>query len=283
MDFEELPISEQLPYTTVRIECVTKDNFQSTGTGFLYNFTSERRKSKNGYVPCIVTNKHVFKNSKKGCIYLTEKNSDETPSISRFKKIEIDNFERRWFKHPNEQIDLAILPLYSFLPHFPKDKVPFFYRALSDQLIPSDSIIDSLSSIEEIITIGYPNGLWDSANNRPIVRKGTTATDVKLNYNGKEEFLIDAACFPGSSGSPVFVVKSESHFGQFGNFEYNNVRVHFLGILYSGPQISISGEIDFQPIPTSPLPKVVSKIMMNLGNVIKSSQMSGFYQIIEKF
>ncbi len=43
--------------------------------------------------------------------------------------------------------------------------------------------------------IGYPNGIWDEANNMPIIRRGITATHPNFNYNGKPEFMIDAACF----------------------------------------------------------------------------------------
>ena len=49
--------------------------------------------------------------------------------------------------------------------------------------------------------------LIDEVNNKPVVRKGITATDIRLDYNGRKEFLIDAACFHGSSGSPVFLRK----------------------------------------------------------------------------
>jgi len=54
--------------------------------------------------------------------------------------------------------------------------------------------------------VGYPIGLWDEKNNYPIFRKGITATHPANDYNGKSEFMIDAACFPGSSGSPVYII-----------------------------------------------------------------------------
>jgi hypothetical protein len=47
--------------------------------------------------------------------------------------------------------------------------------------------------------VGYPNGLWDTANNFPLIRRGVTATHIKNNYNGKSEFVIDIACYGGSS------------------------------------------------------------------------------------
>lgn len=42
-------------------------------------------------------------------------------------------------------------------------------------------------------------------------RRGITATNINFDYNGKKEFVIDAACFPGSSGFPVFIWKVVIH------------------------------------------------------------------------
>ena len=53
--------------------------------------------------------------------------------------------------------------------------------------------------------IGYPDGIWDSVNNLPVIRKGITATHPHISWNGKTEFLTDIASFPGSSGSPYFL------------------------------------------------------------------------------
>jgi len=59
--------------------------------------------------------------------------------------------------------------------------------------------------------VGYPVGIWDSANNMPVIRRGITATHPGKDYEGKSEFMIDAACFPGSSGSPVFLFNLGSY------------------------------------------------------------------------
>ena len=53
-------------------------------------------------------------------------------------------------------------------------------------MIPAQADLESLDAIEEIVMIGYPNGLWDSVNNMPIARRGITATPVYLNYEGKK-------------------------------------------------------------------------------------------------
>ena len=54
--------------------------------------------------------------------------------------------------------------------------------------------------------VGYPIGLYDKINNLPIFRKGYTACHPSIDFNRKGIGLIDMACFPGSSGSPIYVL-----------------------------------------------------------------------------
>jgi S1-C subfamily serine protease len=63
--------------------------------------------------------------------------------------------------------------------------------------------IETLGAIEPIVILGHPLGLVDEETGRPIARTGITATDPKLPFRGRPEFLVDAPCYPGSSGSPV--------------------------------------------------------------------------------
>ena len=63
--------------------------------------------------------------------------------------------------------------------------------------------VDALAAIEPILVVGHPLGIADTETGRPIARSGITATDPKLPFCGRPEFLVDAPCYPGSSGSPV--------------------------------------------------------------------------------
>lgn len=56
-----LTITEQLMYSTIRIECDLGGAI-STGTGFLFRFLEENDK----FIPAIVTNKHVVKGAVNG-------------------------------------------------------------------------------------------------------------------------------------------------------------------------------------------------------------------------
>ena len=144
-----------------------------------------------------------------------------------------------------------------------------FFIPLETSLIPNAEQIDDLLGIEEIIMIGYPNGLWDETHNKPIIRKGITASHPKFNYNGKKEFLIDAACFPGSSGSPVFILCEGAFTTKSGGL-YGGTKFFLLGTLYAGPQHTVTGQIVVTPI--NNLPTIYTSIPNNLGFVIKSER-----------
>lgn len=88
--------------------------------------------------------------------------------------------------------------------------------------------------------IAYSNGIWDLVNNKPIIRKGVTATHTKFDYNGKMEFMVDTACFPGSSGSLAKLLNLGNYCTKDGSIIMRN-RVKFLGVMYAGPQHIASG------------------------------------------
>lgn len=259
---QDLSLSERVCYSTLRIEATIPPSSLSTGTGFLFNFKVDDNTS----IPCLVTNKHVIDGSTKASIVIscTSPNgavSHETVHVGT------DN----WISHPDGKTDLCVLPIqpiFAFL--MAQGKTPFV-APLDESLVPFQSQLDDLSSIEEIIMIGYPDGIWDEFNNQPIVRRGITATHPKNNFNGAPLFLIDAACFPGSSGSPVLIFNQGGFVDKSGNLNWGSGRIMLLGVLFAGPQHNAEGMITF-----ANMPKTNTKIPNNLGYVIKSSKLLDF-------
>ena len=92
--------------------------------------------------------------------------------------------------------------------------------------------------------------------------------------------MIDAACFPGSSGSPVFLANIGSYLDGEGGICMGN-RIAFLGTLYAGPQQTVTGEIKIIEIPTVNTPIPITAIPINLGLVISASKTLDFEPIMK--
>jgi len=85
----KLSESEQLTYSTARIECEAI-NGVLTGTGFFYRFLDQ----EDTHVPAFVTNKHVVKGAKRGKFHLTLRSPDGGPLPGKHVRIVLDDFEK---------------------------------------------------------------------------------------------------------------------------------------------------------------------------------------------
>jgi hypothetical protein len=106
-------------------------------------------------------------------------------------------------------------------------------------------------------------------------RRGVTASHpaVDFDVDGVPTTVIDAACFPGSSGSPVIL----HNFGNYADRKGNTVigsRTMFLGVLFSGPVIQTDGKIVIRNIPTADVPVAQLSLMMNLGYIVKAKELA---------
>lgn len=259
---------EQLVHSVVRIETVLADGRISTGTGFYMNLLQEGESS----VPVIVTNKHVIAGAQVGKFHVTTANEDGSPNLGNHKLFQIGNFEQQCLPHPDANVDLAIFPIGPLLNEVQQSGRRLFYVALPTELIPTDDVRGELSSMEDIVMMGYPNGIWDATNNLPVIRKGITATHTNISWNGKTEFLTDIASFPGSSGSPVFLVNIGGYMDNRGNMNMGGHRIMLLGIHYAGAMHTATGEIQIVTAPTSNVPMPITQIPNNIGVAINSKR-----------
>jgi len=264
-------------HTTVRLECDLGGGRISTGTGFFFSF----RINDETHIPLIVTNKHVIEGSKVGAFVVTRRAADGSPVIGSHETIRLDNFESLWIKHPENDVDLAVFPLAPLLREAEAQNIQLFILPLEEAMIPNDEVTSSLCDIEDITMIGYPNGIWDMKNNMPIVRRGITATNPKLDYNGLPLIVIDCACFPGSSGSPVLIFNQGGFSNSMGGFNIG-LRLILLGVLFAGPQHTAEGEVKTIDIPLTQLTISLSHIPNNLGFVVKARKLLDFRSILEK-
>ncbi len=263
-------------HTTVRLECILDGNRRSTGTGFFFSFKID----DNTHVPLIVTNKHVISRSKAGTFVLTKSTENGEPILGTTERVVLDNFESLWTKHPDENVDLAVFPLAPLYRQAEAKGIKFFAPPMGEDLLPTQEKMANLSGLENITMIGYPNGIWDEKNNMPIVRRGITATNPKNDYNGLPLFVIDCACFPGSSGSPVLIFDQGGFFDAQGIIHMAEWRVILLGVLFAGPQHVAEGEVQTIDVPLAQIPISLSKIPNNLGFVVKAQKIADFKTLL---
>lgn len=266
-----LTSAEKLAHATVRIECDLAGGGVGTGTGFFYSLDQVGDRHR----PVIVTNRHVVAGAIRGRFLLTLQDTAGGPLVGQHRAHQITDFESCWTGHPDPDVDLCVMPIAPLLHEAQKTGAGFFFAALDQSLIPSVQEVDNMVGLENITMVGYPNGLWDRVNNLPIFRRGVLATDYRRDWNGRKEFLIDAACFPGSSGSPVLLFDEGSYRTREGSF-FGQSRVKLLGVLYAGPQHTVEGEIQVVTVPTQQRAISVAGIPNNLGIIIKAEQLRAF-------
>lgn len=265
-----ISISERMMFNTVRL--VASD--RSSGTGYFYNFVID-----NKIVPVIITNKHVvnYNSNETMTFYLHLRNGENESNESYQVTLTLN-----WIFHSKKDLCFCFVnPVFEFVKKQTGKDV--FYIAIDETILPSQKMLEELSALEELVMVGYPIGLWDKNNNFPIFRKGYTASHPAIDFNESGIGLVDMACFPGSSGSPIYILNEGGYKDKVGNLNWGQSRIIFIGTLFSGPIYDATGKLVVTDIPTSN--QVVEShtgIMVNLGYYIKSSEILEFKNIIKE-
>jgi Trypsin-like peptidase domain len=260
--------AEQLLFTTLRLETTLLAGGTGVGTAFLFALpTSE------GVVQAIVTNKHVVDGAGSATLTFTLATPENQPDLQRRFQLKIPRVDGLFVGHTDPDVDIAAAPFAPLLHELTSRNASPFLRQISEDLMPTPEQEQSLDAIDDILFVGYPNGIWDSTNNLPIVRRGTTATPVTVDFMGRPQFLIDASVFPGSSGSPVFLYNTGMYSQKGGETVVGN-RLFFLGLVSSVFYRRAEGEIEVRPAPTVGNQVAVTQEMIDLGVVVKARVVS---------
>lgn len=262
-----ISISEQLLYSTIKIEALNG----SKGTGFFYELKFDEKT-----VTIIVTNKHVLNNDMNTNVtFSLHLGNEDGPTNESVKVI----YRNGWIKHNKHDLCFCFS-----VPIFEQIKKQYgkvvFYKAVEESMIYNDEDLSKLCAVEDVLMIGYPIGLSDAKNNFPLFRKGITATHPAIRFNNQDIGVVDIACFPGSSGSPILILNEGMYYDKNGTVNIGS-RAIFLGVLYGGPVHDEEGRIVIKDIPTSQVSSVFTSQMINLGYYIQSQQLLEFRQTIK--
>ncbi len=269
----KMNLSELITYSTVLIKCQYNDGTSGSGMGFIINLCENK---ENGTcIPVLITNNHVVENSVKTVFDFCSADAAGNPIDTEPFSIVYEGND--WIHHPDKDVDLRCLLLAKVLKRLDENQIKIFYVPLTTELIPDETVLSNLSAMEEVVMVGYPIGLSDMYNHKPIIRKGITSSHPKRNYQGKKETLLDITCYSGSSGSPIFILNQGSYATTNGMVVGN--RIYLIGVLYGGYEFSSAGALQYVNLPNVPVP--VTHIPINLGVMIKAERIFEFENLFK--
>ena len=253
-------------FSVVRIES-KKDGKGNPATGFIVS----KKINESSYMPLIITNKHVIEEADE-VIFSFIKSENQKPVLGKEVKFRLTNPKSFFYDHPDSAVDLTALPFAPILNKLKElNEIPFYIPIPNTPIIATKEDLSNFDAIEDIIFVGYPDGIYDKVNLTPVVRKGITATPISLLFNGESTFLIDSMIFTGSSGSPVFIYNKGIFSDHKGNLSLGSHRLVLVGII-SG---FFNSEEYIQKMDIS------IHTPLNLGEVVRSDKIKELIELID--
>ena len=193
-------ISAQLIQATVQVEQQLPDGSHIIGTGFLVNDPGADGKPRT----VLVTANHVlnrmtgteahigyrFQGKDGGWRY------DPRPVVIRTKTSEL------WTHNPKRDVAAIVVKAPA---EFAKSAIPLDWLAGGDTFAKYD-----IGPGDEMMVLGYPQGLSADSAGFPILRSGRVASPIDA-PSASPTFLLDFRVFPGNSGGPVFISQVDRH------------------------------------------------------------------------
>lgn len=246
-------------------------------TGFWYSTVIDNKQ-----VFGLISAKHCFDNYSKAVLklcrmdYLTGLPIDQLACDILLSTEDLDN---NLIKDDKEDLCFIILQIDN-VPTTNLIKPPFLIP-ITDEILLDIDTADDFMLAQDVIMIGYPQGIYDDINNKPVLRKGITSSPIKLDFKGQPQFLLDISCHHGSSGSPVFIADKGVY------LEKNSIlpgpRLLFVGIFVGGwEEVTDSGTIVEANI-DGVQSKIEIKIPNNLGFVLKPICINNLKSIIRLY
>jgi S1-C subfamily serine protease len=195
-----MDLASHLMAATVEVEQQLPDGRHMIGTGFLIDDPAPDGRPRT----VLVTAAHVLNKMPGAEAHLGYRiqgkdgawRYDPKPVTIRAAK-----GEPLWTRDPER--DVAALEIKA-PPEFAKAAIPLAWLADAETFERA-----AIGPGDEMLVLGYPQGLSADAAGFPILRSGRIASPVEASHVSPT-FLLDFRVFPGNSGGPVFVAPSRT-------------------------------------------------------------------------
>ncbi len=272
-----LTLTKQISLTTTFIinHNFSRSGRNKTGTGFFFNFKIGEKT-----FPAIITNKHVVAGP--DSISFEIKTGDQRNYHSlRSKRIKLDrNFiNQRIINHPTKEVDLCAIFIGDInIENITGTLCNVFFD--ESNIIP-ESVIPNIEALSSIFMAGHPNSFVDSKHGLPVIRSGSIASPMSVDWNSEPIFVTDLETVGGSSGSPVYL--HDESYSDGTSFVFGT-RFFLAGIAYAVNTTVINGETE--PIIINGAHRglrTYSRSPNGLGLCVKAREILKIKLILEEF
>ena len=160
--------NEQILFSTLRIQPTDyQNNPISVGTGFFVR--GKLNRSGDESLVLLVSNKHVFEQSKSFVVNFHRKSQYGKPELGSIYRYSVSDYGKAYYPHPDAEVDLACVNFSTAVSNLHSD---IYYR-----LIELDFFLkfteEYLDTEQRIYYVGYPDGRFDIEKEMvPEIRTG---------------------------------------------------------------------------------------------------------------
>jgi S1-C subfamily serine protease len=188
-------VTVELIAATVQLEQPLGGGLRTVGTGFLISDPAPDGRPR----VVLVTANHVFERMKgdEATIGYRVQRPDGSWSFDPQKITIRSGGKALWFHHPTRDVAAIAITAPS----------AFAQAAIPLNWLAGDQSLDRahLAPGDEMMTLGYPQGLSANTAGFPILRAGRIASYPIGPSKAFPTFLLDFRVFPGNSGGPVYL------------------------------------------------------------------------------
>lgn len=190
-----------------------------------------------------ITNRHVIIEESNGhypdSIRLKLYTDPSNIASSRVISLDLYDAARRpvWREHPvyGKNVDVVAIPVSPARLNGCK-----IIPLSREYQVPDDIVLDYG---QDLMAIGYPEGLSDNVHNLPIARNASLASSYMVPFNTEPYMLVDSRLHPGTSGSPIFTKPIFTARCPDGSFTTSpQGKIYLVGIHSAGAHLCPRGE-----------------------------------------